>query len=55
MKDILPYKYFCIEGNIGSGKTTLTKMLAHEFNALTLLEQFAENPFLAAFYDNIER
>ncbi len=45
MKDILPYKYFCIEGNIGSGKTTLTKMLAQEFNALTLLEQFAENPF----------
>jgi len=55
MKDILPYKYFCIEGNIGSGKTTLTKMLAQEFNALTLLEQFAENPFLAAFYENKER
>ena len=46
MRTFIPYRYFCIEGNIGSGKTTLTKMLAEEFNALTLLEQFDENPFL---------
>lgn len=55
MNNFLPYRYFCIEGNIGSGKTTLTRMLAQEYNALMLLEQFAENPFLAAFYENKER
>lgn len=55
MNQLLPYKYFCIEGNIGSGKTTLTKMLAREYDALTLLEQFDENPFLPAFYEDRER
>lgn len=55
MSQLLPYKYFCIEGNIGSGKTTLTKMLAREYDALTLLEQFDENPFLPAFYEDRER
>ena len=55
MRTFIPYRYFCIEGNIGSGKTTLTKMLAEEFNALTLLEQFDENPFLPPFYEDKER
>lgn len=55
MREFLPYRYFCIEGNIGSGKTTLTKMLAGEFDALTLLEQFDENPFLPPFYEDKER
>ncbi len=48
-------KYITIEGNIGAGKTTLTKMLAEEFNANIILEQFADNPFLPKFYQNPDK
>ncbi|MCC6815934.1 MAG: deoxynucleoside kinase [Saprospiraceae bacterium] len=51
----VPYNYVCIEGNIGAGKTTLSKMLADEFNCNLILEQFTENPFLGYFYNNPER
>jgi len=44
------YKHIAIEGNIGSGKTTLSKMLSRDNNARLLLEAFAENPFLPKFY-----
>lgn len=44
-----------IEGNIGAGKTTLAKMIAEEFNAKLVLEQFADNPFLPKFYKDQER
>lgn len=47
--------YIAIEGNIGAGKTTLSKLLAEEMNARLILEEFADNPFLAAFYENRER
>lgn len=49
------YNFICIEGNIGSGKTTLVNMLGAEYPAWLLLEQFAENPFLADFYRDKER
>lgn len=42
--------YIVIEGNIGAGKTTLSKMIAKEYNAKLILEQFADNPFLPKFY-----
>jgi len=42
--------YIVIEGNIGAGKTTLSKMIAQEYNAKLILEQFADNPFLPKFY-----
>lgn len=42
--------YLVIEGNIGAGKTTLSKMIAEEYNAKLILEQFADNPFLPKFY-----
>lgn len=48
-------KYLVIEGNIGSGKTTLAKMLADDLNAKLILEQFADNPFLPRFYEDQER
>lgn len=47
--------YLALEGNIGAGKTTLSKLLAREMNARLILEEFADNPFLAAFYNNKER
>ncbi len=42
--------YIVIEGNIGAGKTTLSKMIAEDFNAKLILEQFVDNPFLPKFY-----
>jgi len=47
--------YIVIEGNIGAGKTTLSKMIAKEFNAKLILEQFADNPFLPKFYKEPEK
>lgn len=44
--------YIVIEGNIGAGKTTLATMLAKDWNARLVLEQFSDNPFLPGFYDN---
>ncbi|MGY6561932.1 MAG: deoxynucleoside kinase [Luteibaculaceae bacterium] len=51
----MSYKYIAIEGNIGAGKTTLTRMLAEHFNANIVLEEFADNPFLEGFYSNPEK
>jgi len=45
------YKLLAIEGNIGAGKTTLSKMLAKKYGTRLILEQFAQNPFLAKFYE----
>ena len=49
------YNYIAIEGNIGSGKTSLSALLAEEYNAKLVLEQFQENPFLGKFYEDKER
>jgi deoxyadenosine/deoxycytidine kinase len=51
----LPYRHICIEGNIGSGKTTLVDMMSAEFNGQKILEEFEDNPFLQLFYKNPER
>jgi deoxyadenosine/deoxycytidine kinase len=48
----MSYKFIAIEGNIGVGKTTLANMLAQTMGARLVLEEFAENPFLAKFYEN---
>ncbi len=44
-----------IEGNIGAGKTTLTTRIAEDLNAKTVLERFADNPFLPKFYEDQPR
>ncbi len=46
------FNYIAIEGNIGAGKTTLTTKLAEDFNAKSVLERFADNPFLPKFYED---
>jgi deoxyadenosine/deoxycytidine kinase len=48
----MKHHFIAIEGNIGAGKTTLTHLLAKHLNAKTVLEEFAENPFLTKFYEN---
>ncbi|WP_394757838.1 2-amino-4-hydroxy-6-hydroxymethyldihydropteridine diphosphokinase [Flavobacterium sp.] len=47
--------YIAIEGNIGAGKTTLATKIAEDFNAKTVLERFADNPFLPKFYKDQNR
>ena len=49
------YPYIVIEGNIGSGKTSLVKMLTEEFSARPIYEEFSENPFLPKFYAEPEK
>lgn len=48
-------RFLVIEGNIGAGKTTLSKMISEEYNAKLILEQFADNPFLPKFYKDQDR
>jgi deoxyadenosine/deoxycytidine kinase len=48
----MKYKFITIEGNIGAGKTTLAHLLSKKLNARLILEEFADNPFLARFYEN---
>ncbi len=48
----MKYNFITIEGNIGAGKTTLANILAEKYNARLVLEEFADNPFLAKFYEN---
>lgn len=51
----MQYKHIVIEGNIGSGKTTLATMLSSDFDARLILEQFADNPFLPRFYKDPDK
>lgn len=44
-----------IEGNIGSGKTTLARMMASQLDARLVLERFEDNAFLPRFYEDRER
>lgn len=43
-------RFIAIEGVIGSGKTSLAKVLAQQFHAGIVAEQFDDNPFLEKFY-----
>ena len=46
------FQYIVIEGPIGVGKTSLTKLLAKEFRARSILERPEGNPFLSHFYQD---
>lgn len=47
--------YIVIEGNIGAGKTSLSKLLSDDLDARLILEEFSDNPFLPLFYKNPDR
>ena len=49
---ILNYNYVAVEGNIGSGKTSLSNQISNDFDSKLILERFLDNPFLANFYKN---
>jgi len=44
-----------IAGNIGAGKTTLTKLLAKHYKWEAQLEDVVDNPYLDDFYNQMER
>ncbi|MBN2000842.1 deoxynucleoside kinase [candidate division KSB1 bacterium] len=48
-------QYICIEGVIGVGKTSLTKLLGEFLDAQTIYERPEENPFLEDFYRDPQR
>lgn len=47
--------FVVVAGNIGSGKTTLTKKLSERLNWKPHFESVQDNPYLADFYDNMSR
>jgi len=49
------YPYIVVEGPIGSGKTTLAKMLVDRFPVDYLSEKAEANPFLPRFYQDAQR
>jgi deoxyadenosine/deoxycytidine kinase len=49
------YRYIVVEGPIGLAKTSLARRLAEHLRAELLLEQPEQNPFLARFYQDMER
>ena len=51
----MKFDFLTIEGNIGSGKTSLSEKIASDFNGKLILEEFADNPFLPKFYKDPEK
>ena len=51
----IPFSFINIEGNIGSGKSSLSKKIAADFGANLILEEFEDNPFLPKFYEDPEK
>jgi len=49
---VLPWRYIVVEGVIGVGKTSLTKLLATRTSGRLNLEVVEENPFLTQFYQD---
>ncbi len=47
--------HIAIAGNIGSGKTTLTRLLCQHFKWTPRFEPVDHNPYLADFYEDMER
>jgi|UniRef100_UPI00404B203F deoxyadenosine/deoxycytidine kinase len=47
--------HVAIAGNIGAGKTTLTKLLAKHYKWEPQLEDVVDNPYLDDFYNQMER
>lgn len=47
--------HVAIAGNIGSGKTTLTKLMAKHFGWKPHYEDVENNPYLHSFYEDMQR
>jgi deoxyadenosine/deoxycytidine kinase len=47
--------HIAVAGNIGSGKTTLTELLARHFGWEPSFEDLESNPYLNSFYEDMQR
>jgi deoxyadenosine/deoxycytidine kinase len=47
--------HIAIAGNIGSGKTTLAKLLGKHYNWEEQLEDLQDNPYITDFYEDMQR
>ena len=47
--------HLAISGNIGSGKTTLTKKLSEHYKWIANYEDVENNPYLNDFYKDMQR
>ena len=47
--------HVAVAGNIGAGKTTITKLLAKHYKWEAQLEDVVDNPYLDDFYNQMER
>ena len=55
--DALPRgkKYIAVAGNIGSGKSSLTRVISDYFKWKAFYERVDDNPYLSDFYDDMRR
>lgn len=47
--------FITIAGNLGAGKSTLTKILAKRLGAEPVFEPYAKNPYLVKFYKDMDK
>ncbi|OYU96001.1 MAG: deoxynucleoside kinase [Bacteroidetes bacterium B1(2017)] len=55
MSSSSPYSFIAIEGNIGSGKSSLANLLARDWGGHLIMEEFEDNSFLPKFYEDSRR
>lgn len=46
--------YVAVAGNIGSGKSSLTQLVAERYGLIPVFEAVDENPYLADFYERMD-
>jgi deoxyadenosine/deoxycytidine kinase len=51
----MPEYFITVAGNIGVGKSTLVRLLAERLSWEPIYEAVTDNPFLADFYEDMER
>ncbi|HQB23685.1 MAG TPA: deoxynucleoside kinase, partial [Bacteroidales bacterium] len=47
--------HIAVAGNIGSGKTTLTRLLSGHYGWVPKYEEVVDNPYLTDFYEDMQR
>ena len=49
-----PFRHIAVAGNIGSGKTTLTRLLAKHYGWQAHYENVSDNPYISDFYKDMK-